>query len=273
MKRLFLGLLFFSISIASEDKQKVITLDSNLLKLVDGFLINANTIELIRNYQRQILHIIYGTKEDDGSRHGDYEFNGKKYTIHELSLVEQKMVNNPSKYSQEEYEKLINELQDLLKKAKDDFIEKSHKFRAIGAGSKHITSKLIEESCKKRGRRNSVLLVWANAPEDQEDMILYQEAHTFLAFEQFCVDLLNFFDDLIHSCPKAQEKFKVRLQKWNKLKEVMPLVLSKQELNTPFEHDFLKYFKELHIDSYTSEQINAALIQKLLQEFTKIHSS
>ena len=68
-KRLILSLLLFGATTSPEEKQKVVVLESNLLKLVDGFLINANTIELTRNYQRQILHIIYGNKEEDGSRH------------------------------------------------------------------------------------------------------------------------------------------------------------------------------------------------------------
>lgn len=271
-KRLILSLLLFGATTSPEEKQKVVVLESNLLKLVDGFLINANTIELTRNYQRQILHIIYGNKEADGSRLGDYEFNGKKYTIHDLSHVEQKIIDRKDSYSPEEYERLTGQLQKLLNQAKDDFIEKSHKFRAIGAGSKHITSKLIEESCKKRGRRNSILLIWGNAPEEEEDKILYEEVHSFVSFEQFAIDLLNFFDDLIHSCPKAQEKFKARLHKWTKLKEIMPMILPKHEHDSPFEHEFLKYFKEHHIDSYSIEQINPTLIQKLLHEFKKTHN-
>lgn len=269
-KYIILSLLFSGASTLPEQKQ--IVLESNLLKLVDGFLINANTIELTRNYQRNLLHIVYGTKENNGSRHGDYEFNNKLYTIHDLSGIEQDLVKKEASYSAHEYERLQKQLQTTLLKAKDDFIEKSKKYRAIGAGSKHITSKLIEESCKKRGRRNSVLLTWGSAPEEQEDMILYQEVHTFIDFEQFVVDLLNFLDDLIHSCPKAQEKFKARLHKWTKFKEIMPSVLTTQEMNSTLEAEFLKYFKEHHIDSHTLEQINKALVQKLLNEFKKTHS-
>ncbi len=252
--------------------QKQVLLESNLLKLVDGFLINANTIELIRNYQRGLLHIVYGNKEGDGSRHGDYEYRGKRYTLHELSQVEQNLMQKKDMYSPAEFESNIKQLESTMIKAKDDFIEKSKKFRTVGAGSKHITSKLIEESCKKRGRKNSILLIWGNAPEDQEDEILYREAHTFLEFEQFVIDLLNFLDDLIHSCPKAQEKFKARLQKWTKLKEVLPSVLSSKELNSPFEAEFLKYFKEHHIDSHPIENIDRSLIGKLVQEFKKTHN-
>lgn len=271
MKKLFIITLLFA-SASTLPEQKQILLESNLLKLVDGFLINANTIELTRNYQRNLLHIVYGTKEENGSRHGDYEFNGKRYTIHDLSQIEQDLIKKESHYAAPEYEKLKDQLQSTLLKAKDDFIEKSRKFRAIGAGSKHITSKLIEESCKKRGRRTSILLIWGNAPEDQEDQILYQEVHTFIDFELFVVDLLNFLDDLIHSCPKAQEKFKARLHKWTKFKEIVPAVLSTQELHTPFEAEFLKYFKEHHIDSHSLEQINKSLVQKILNEFKKTHS-
>lgn len=267
-KLIIIGML--SMSTAATAKE--IVLESNLLKLVDGFLINANTIELTRHYQRDLLHIVYGTKEENGSRLGDYEFNKKKYTIHELSQIEQEIIEKKNSYSPQEYELLTSQLQATLLRAKDDFIEKSKKMHAMGAGSKHITSKLIEESCKKRGRRNSVLLIWSAAPEEKENDVLYQEVHSFIEFEQFVVDMLNFFDDLIHSCPKAQEKFKARLQKWTKLKELMPQVLAPNELNSNVEAEFLKYFKEHHIDAHALEQINKALIQKLLHEFKKTHS-
>jgi len=270
MKKLIILCLLFA-GTTTEPEQKEILLESNLLKLVDGFLVNANTIELLRGYQRNLLHIVYGTKEGD-MRLGDYDYNGKKYTIHDLSHLEQKLETHKDSHSAQELEQLYGQLQKTLKKAKDDFIEKSKKFRTIGAGSKHITSKLIEESCKKRGRRNSVLLQWGNAPEDKEDEILYNEVHTFAQFELFVVDLLNFLDDLIHSCPKAQEKFKARLHKWSKLKEIMPLVLPGKEQDSPLAHEFLKYFKEHHIDSYSIEQLNQPLIHKLLQEYKKTHN-
>lgn len=267
-KLIIIGTLFTGTLLPATE----IILESNLLKLVDGFLINANTIELTRHYQRDLLHIVYGTKDSHGSRIGDYEFNGKKYTVHDLSQIEQEITEKKSSYSAQEYEQLTIQLQATLLRAKDDFIEKSKKMHAMGAGSKHITSKLIEESCRKRGRRNSVLLIWSAAPEEKENDVLYQEVHSFIEFEQFVVDMLNFFDDLIHSCPKAQEKFKARLQKWTKLKELMPQLLAHNEQNAHLEAEFLKYFKEHHIDAHTLEQINKTIIQKLLNEFKKTHS-
>ena len=57
-KRLILSLLLFGATTSPEEKQKVVALESNLLKLVDGFLINANTIELTRAPYNSFAHVL-----------------------------------------------------------------------------------------------------------------------------------------------------------------------------------------------------------------------
>jgi hypothetical protein len=67
---------------------------------------------------------------------------------------------------------------------------------------------LIGESCEKHNRSNSLLLDWARIEGDDETESFNKQVTNFTIFHEFCTDLVNFLEDLIRSCPKAQQQFK-----------------------------------------------------------------
>ncbi len=240
---------------ATTQARKEIKLESPLLALVDGASIgiNADVIELIRSFQRKIIDILLGDKQPDGSRRGRYEFEGKKYSAQALRKKEELLGSSQS-------------LQQALAQAKKNFIDISDEFKAVARGSKPTMAILIEESCTKRNRMNSILIIWAKTKEVDENSIFDKHVNTFKDFEAFCVDLLNFLGDLVRSCPKAQEQSRQRFGKWSKIKELIPFVIpdaTKENLDARF----LKYVKINHLDKLSLADITDKKVIELFTQF------
>lgn len=232
---------------------KEVVLKSGVLSLVDGSFINADTIELMRKCQRQYLIKLIGQKKSDGSRKGLYLFEGSYYSIHELVEIEKEQGLTPT-------------LKACLKHAKENFIKTSNEFRMVAAGSKSIIAELMKESLSKRGRLKSKLLLWAQVSESHEDSILYEKVHTFAEFQEFIVDLLNFQNDLVNSCPKAQQQFKNRVIKFNHVKTLLPKISTTIDAHTT--QQFLLYTKQ-HINSLPLHDISEQKVLTLYKEFCK----
>jgi hypothetical protein len=244
-----------------------VMLESPIIKIADGSIINADKVEFIRKYRRQLLEFILGESLPNNQRKGKYNLYGKWYSVEELARIEREASNS----TMEKDIKLKSALQEVLTHAKADFIVYSKEFIENGRGSKNIMTVLIQEDCQKRDRADSHLLEWAKTKEGQESTMFERQIKNFNDYYYFLSDLVNFLFDLVHSCPKAEAQFKDRVKKWSAVREILPVVFKKAHVKTEqvSEIEFLKYLKERYLDSLTSDDITPSVIVPLLAEYVK----
>jgi len=239
-------------------------LQSQLLKTVDGRFINADIIEVMRKFQRKLLAIMLGDQDGSVNRVGRYKFNGKPCGAHELSRHEEQL-KKATGVDAGDHDPRAQELQGLLRDAKRDFITIAGEFRAVARGSKPIIAALVEESCTRRGRAGSLLCQWSRMKEADEDALFDQNIKTFGDYSHFCVDLMNFLGDLIHSCPKANMLFMARVDKWAKVSQLMPVVMG-ADLQTK-KTEFSTYIKKNHLDNMALKDITLERLRAMFTSF------
>lgn len=264
-KALFLLPLFvYAITHAIE---KNVLLESAVIKLADGTMINADKIEFIRKFSRTLRSLLLGDQLANGQRKGKYFFDGKWHSIESLARIEHElMASNRA----EDNEKRLA-LEELLTHAKADFIVQSTEFIESGRGAKSIMVVLIQEDCQKRNRLDSPLLDWAKTKEGQESTMFDHQVINFGLYYHFLTDLVTFLSDLIYSCPKAEMQFKDRVAKWSAVKNIWPMVLKKAHVKSEHvnEIEFLKYLKERYLDSIELHEVTPQVIVPLLTEYLK----
>ncbi len=237
------------------------------LSKFDGLFFTADTIEVLRKYQRSMLAIVNGDRHPDGSYHGKYIYKGNSYGAHDLAKIEQQLESQKGSLNPEIYTQEKNILNALLENAIHDFREISHEFEAIIRDAKTIVAEFVKESCLQRNRTDSLLIQWSHTDEGKEFDVFKKEADTLIKFDQFCVDLLNFFNDLIRSCPKARQAFDNRVTKWKKVREVIAAIkLSGRDFD---ENGFLKYIKQDALDGLELNAITTESILLLLEKFQR----
>ncbi len=244
-----------------------VILDSKMLAIVDGSIIDADTIEMIRKFQRKIIELLIGDLQNDGKRIGHYQFQAKNYGIHEL--VTKEIEYQPKRNGNPVNPKPQEELAQLLEQAKDDFIITSDEFRIMIAGQKPTMAMLVKDSCTKRNRLDSLLLKWSELSEDEEIPVFRKNVPNFAVLKSFYLDLLNFLKDLVDNCPKAHRQFEQRVKKFKKVKELIPEVLTSFH-NTDMENqvdEFLKYVKSEHLDTLSLETIDQHKVRSLITSF------
>lgn len=244
-----------------------IKLQSKAIELADGTIIKADQIEYTRKYSRAMLAFMLGDLQPNGQRKGKYNFNGKFYSVKDLSCLEQEIQNSTDKKDLD----TKAALQEVLTHAKADFIVQSSEFIENGRGAKQIMIILIQEDCQKRNRLDSFLLEWAKTKEGQESTMFERHINNFTDYYHFLADLINFLLDLVHSCPKAEAQFKDRVAKWSMVKELLPTVIKKAHVKSESinEIEFMKYLKERYLDSILIDEITPQVITPLLKEYIK----
>ena len=255
MKKLY-TLALLTVSLHSVIHSHTIKLDNSLLHSIDGknIGINGETVALIKKYQSNIIDILMGKRTPDG-RAGWYEFEGKLYTAQELREQEDALGKTRSPQQSAL-------LQQLIMQIRNDFETISADFREIARSSRAMMLFLIEESCTKRGRGNdSLILVLARSKEDEE-VLFDRHIKTVKDLETFMTDLYNFLGDLINSCPKAQAQFKDRVEKFTKIKKLLPTFnMSQQD-----EARFLRFI-QAKLNDLSATQITNQTIQDLYSTF------
>src|SRR5947207_2363072 len=112
-----LTLLPLNMFIAAADHElssQSVKLESRVLSLVDGSFINADTLEIMRSFQRMLMEILLGKKTDDGMRVGDYICNGKKMCLFELAQYEEQLEQQKNNYTAAVYDAKMNELKKAI---------------------------------------------------------------------------------------------------------------------------------------------------------------
>lgn len=210
MNRLTIGLLLslplFSISLEANKEAHHHTKHVNLgdrndeikkiLASLDGIMINGDRFATMLKVRNKLRAILTGDVEKQAE---DciviYTFKGQKYSISDLAALESNYVGDP-------------ELVALLAEAKNNFERMVTQFIDQAKGVKELLEKLIEESCYRRNRANSILLTWAGCRDGHETVIFHTEVQSFKALTEFCHDLENYLMDLMYSCPKAMDQYK-----------------------------------------------------------------
>ena len=230
----------------------ILKLESAILAQVDGLSIgiDGETFALLKQYDSKLLELLVGKRDASGKRAPQYTFDGKLYTMQQLSIIEEQQGHT-------------QELSHLLRKIRTEFEKMSLIFRTVARGTKPIMAILIEESCAKRGRlHNSILYIWAKTDEAMEEELFDVHIKSLKDLETFLIDLHNFLNDLMCSCPKAAKQFQEKVAKFNKLRNfVANLGISKE-----LEMNFLKQINQL-LGKMKLEEITPDRVRTLVNDF------
>ena len=260
--------------------QTRIPLKSNILKLIDGTFLNADSIAMMMQFKRLLQSIRVGNRSASGNIIGRYVLNNTSYGTIQLAEQEAELMSKFQSSNINNYQECKNyqddsqwlALQELLVQAKHDFIEISSQFRAIACGAKEYITTLIKESCKHRDRSNSMLIQWTESPSDAEDQLFDASIKTFGEFEQFCIDLGHFFDDLIESCPRAHAQFEARSTerkvKWSKIRPLLTKLITTDLKGR--EAELIHYINQKHLDSLSNDSITTQKINSIIDAFYAI---
>lgn len=228
MRKFITTLLIVSIVgcnlISAETPQKVV-LTSRILEIIDGLSIgiDGEIIGVILQVRKKIFEMMEGKRKEDGSYQSLYEFEGEFYSIHSFEKLEaeletkQKIVEDEMKSAENkdeldmELKATLHQKEKLMKElevVKKDFEDAIGPFLSNARNVKEPLVMLITESCTKHNRLDSVLLDWAKIEGEDESDSFNKGVNNFAIFSQFCKDLANFLEDLVRSCPKAQQQFR-----------------------------------------------------------------
>lgn len=185
-----------------------ILLESSIIKMVDGLSmgINGAKIAMMLKVRKEVKKMLFGVPDATGAFVGLFMLHDTKRTLLDLVDIE------------DEYKK-TNDLEGqkavahLVVEARNHFITHIKPFMATARGAKRQMLMLIEESCKKRKRFDSILLRWGAAREDEEEKQFHKDVIDFKTFNIFCSDLIHFMEDIIRSCPKAVAQFKQMIER------------------------------------------------------------
>jgi len=167
-------------------------------------------IGLLLKIRQQLKGILFNKES--------FPFNGKLFSVRELTKLEvaiekryhenkQELSGRALKKFEKEYQKTKKELRKALSIAQDELIEITTPFIERIRNVKEHMLLLIEESCLLRGRMDSFILEWGNTTEGGEVEAFKGRIVTFQRLDMFCLDLINFLEDLINNCPKAWKQF------------------------------------------------------------------
>lgn len=131
-----------------------------------------------------------------------YFYNNQYYSIKDIVKIESALHKNPTQSQAIIDQKNI--LRTILVSAQADFLEIVEKFIVNIKNIKSLMIALIEESCTLRNNPDCYLLRWCHFTSDESEKDIFRRDITSVKhLAIFCHDLVNFLDDLAHSCPNA----------------------------------------------------------------------
>lgn len=197
-------LLLLSLANVLTAKDHHIKLENPIIHALDGVTsaFDGNTIAGIMDVRKK-LHVLHLGELDKETkkRVGSFVLNGKKYSIHELAIIEKKAIesNDTSK---------LQELNQLLNEAKREFLKMTEPFMESTRSAKKQVCELIKESCQKRNRMSSFILTWSELTNN-EDQFFNNNIRSFAQLDEFLTHILDFLGDLTYSCPKGYKQFRI----------------------------------------------------------------
>lgn len=131
----------------------------------------------------------------------------ERASLHARYMVEPQAYQEALAVLREQYREKMAIMQSCLLEAREDFKRINEPYLDQVRGTKHLLLRLVAESCTKRKRYDSFLMKWAEVPEGGEFEAFDATVKTMQELNCFLTDLSNFFEDLIHSCPRGWKQY------------------------------------------------------------------
>lgn len=197
----------------STKNPELIKLTSDVLSFIDGkkFGIDRDTIVILCRVRIDLRKRLLGAGLVENEQKSCF-YKGSSFTIKEMSILEQKL-RESGELQGDTYLAMGASLsaakRALLEEIAIPLLDK------LRRGKKH-TVLLIQESCEKHNRTNSVLLEWAKTDEEHEIENFMNKLDSFKTLGLFCLDIIHLIGDIIHSCPIAYQQFEEMKQNYQK---------------------------------------------------------
>ena len=221
--------------------------------------VNADTIGMICLVDLIIRNMQFGIKQKNGARVGKYTFEGQKFSLKQLVLLEQDEVimSNPERKAA---------FYTLLHTLKEEFKSIVQPSLQTARSTKKMSLELVKEWANKAQRTDTFLLKWSEAAYGQEFKLMDEQIVTFAGLNQLCDDLRHFQNAMIRSCPNAKRLFVERAQKCKKIAQLLG------ELDTVSrnEHDlFMRHAKKNLVDSVTLQALTTQSVRSMLTAYQR----
>jgi hypothetical protein len=185
-----------------------ITLESRMLKLFDGTAIfDANSVERIHKYVRRVQSFM----------HAPYPFGNTTHSLIECARLETTGA-------------LSTAVEPTFSQMLIDFASFSETFIGTISTAKPVLLELIKEFSTKRNRHDTILLAWAECANGDEQILLEREITSYNKLGSFCIDLIHFLGDLLHSCPKAVAEHTHRTNRLHDIRMHVDILLKERQL-------------------------------------------
>jgi hypothetical protein len=219
--------------------------------IVDGSFVTWKTLaEIVHPFMQRLYERVFGVTTPMGVQ-GLYHYKNGEYTLDALADYANQYAETDPIFLQ------------LFQDIKVDLIALGNEFFGGAEKAKPVIAHLIKESCLARGNKDSLLIIWTRARVGQEMDLFHAHIKTMNHLRDFCIDLLTFLHDFVHSCPKARKQLHVELEKWHKVKNLISSMMEEKIiLFEPNEKgEFLHYLKQhalprTSLDCISSEWIH-----------------
>lgn len=184
MKRAFLALQLLCPFIAAKQMHYQ-AINSPELQFVDGTT-RINILKII-NFRKNLRELHFLTQS--------IEFNGKKYSIKQLTDMER------------DGNLTGNDFVQTFASAIKRFADLAVPYMQDAEGSENLIKKLVKQWSIQRNRPYTLLLEWSELTHHAQ-VVFYKNIKSFTDLTHFLEDLETFLGDLIQSCPKSLEQIK-----------------------------------------------------------------
>jgi len=214
-----------------------VTLESDVLQFIDGTILTWDAVATTKKYQHRLRHFI-NTKRPVGTA----ELN-----IWDLGVMEKKGLLTDVERAV--FEAIIQEFGTFS----EPFLETLNPV-------KQGLAPVMQEFCIKRNRQQSLLLVWLDTVVGTEEAMFRIHIKTYRALAELCVDLLNFSEDLLSSCPKAIHAYHAFFDRVKKIEPFIDALLVADRIvishSGVLYHELLKYVAEHYLvdETITAEK-------------------
>lgn len=235
----------FSLALLCSPAYLAAKLESDVLHVVDGTIFSWDAVFTVKKYQHRIKHFLNQVRETEG----------KPCKLLDFAL-------------KEKHNTLTDADKSLFSSVIHEFIEFSEAFLATLNPVKQGLAPLIHEFCEKRGRKNSMLLTWCSTEVGKEAAVFHANIKTYRAICELCLDLLNFTDELLESCPNATQAYHDFSDRVTKLEPLIDALLVADRVTVSrsgvLYHELVRYVAEHY---KTNEQVTAEKTAELYNKF------
>lgn len=192
-------------NIATISAREHIKITHKSVAVLDGsMLLNELTIRDCIYSSHHTMELIKGKYDYTTKTYTKiYSFNNHLVGLHDLVKFEKQYnemnlaANDPLR---KELNNCLTQMKANFRKIQEPLLEKASQ----SSLQQKTTKELMYEWMEKAGRQDSLLKYWGS--KNQFEPLDNASAEEFY---QFCLDLKHFLSDLIFSCPKARERYKI----------------------------------------------------------------